>query len=98
MSQITIRADEAVIERVRRVAASHHKSMNEYVVLVLDAATNPKTAGTEIEMIRERLVNAGLVTDRRHHVRQRPDPAAVSAAGARAGKGTSLSSIVSADR
>ncbi len=98
MSQITIRADDQVIERVRRMAASRDKSMNEYVVLVLDAATNPMSAGTEVEMIRERLMNAGLVTGQPRRARQRPDPAAVRAAGARAGKGTSLSSIVSADR
>jgi plasmid stability protein len=98
MNQITVRGDDEMFERVRRVAASHGKSMNEYVVLVLEASTNPDSAGSELEAIRERLANAGLASQPRRRPRHRPDAIAVREAGARAAVGMQLSSIVSADR
>ena len=36
-----------------------HRSMNDYVTAVLDAATNPRLAGSQAERLRERLDQAG---------------------------------------
>jgi predicted HicB family RNase H-like nuclease len=46
MGQLTIRADDDLIFRVRSKAKESGRSMNEYIVVVLDAATNPASATT----------------------------------------------------
>ena len=94
MSQITIRADEELIERVRSMAGAGGWSMNEFVVLVLDAATNPQLAGSPVQQLRERLVTAGLAPPLQPRSGPRPDAAKVRGARTRAGKATLLSDIV----
>ena len=97
MEQMTWRASADLIERVRRAARRQHRSMNDYVTAVLDAATNPHMAGSEAERLRERLDQAGLLAEQgERHVR----PPREQAAGARrrAGTGTALSHLVSEDR
>ncbi len=94
MTQITIRANEELIARVRLMAGIGGWSMNEFVVLVLDAATNPQLAGSPVEQLRERLVMAGLAPPPTPRHGSRPDAAKVRAARRRAGKATSLSDIV----
>ncbi len=99
MGQLTIRADDDLIFRVRAKAKETGRSMNEYVVVVLDAATNPQSAGTETERLRERLARAGLLAVDPPYEGRRPDPAAVEAAGRRAAaRGPLLSDLVSQDR
>jgi plasmid stability protein len=98
MAQLTIRADDDLVNRVRRRAASSGRSMNEYVTWVLDTVTNPELAGTERERLRERLRAAGLLTEWPRYRGPRPDPEAVRAAAGRAAHGTLLSDIVSQDR
>ena len=51
-----------LIERVRR-SARQRRRMNDYVTAVLDAATNPRLAGSEAECLRERLDQAGLLAE-----------------------------------
>ena len=72
--------------------------MNEYVTIVLEAATDPSLAGTEVERTRERLARAGLLAVNPRRSGTRPDPAAVEAAGRRAARGQPLSEIVSDGR
>lgn len=98
MSQITLRASEELIDRVRHAAEREGQSMNEYVTRTLDARTNPQLAGTEAERIRERLAQAGLLADVGPLRRSQPDAAAFARARAKAGQGTPLSDIVSEER
>ena len=70
--------------------------MNEYVVAVLDAATNPDVVSDEAERVRERLRHAGLLSETPPRPTRPPDRAALERARARAGRGTPLSDIVTA--
>jgi hypothetical protein len=97
MSQLTIRASDALVGRVRAAARRSGRSINEYVSLVLDAATDPELAGDEAEGIRERLARAGLLAPA-GAPRPRPDADSVAAARAAAGRGRRLSDIVTSDR
>src|SRR6266508_1728436 len=96
--QITVRADDELLDRVRAAARRAGRSMNEYVVRVLDAATDPALAGTEATQLRERLLRAGLLAEPARPARARPAAAHVDAARRRAAGGTALSSLVSSDR
>ena len=96
--QVTIRADEELIERVKRTAAAEGRSMNEWANLVFRAATDPDASGSDIERIRERLRHAGLLSEHTPLPGHRPDPELVDQAGLRAAQGTPLSEIVSEDR
>lgn len=98
MAQITIRADEELIGRIKRSAADTGRSMNEYVTSVLDAATNPDLAGTAAGRLRERLSAAGLLVLPSPISGVRPSPDAVAAAGVRAAGGRAVSDLVSDDR
>ena len=94
---MTWRAPADLIERVRRAARRQHRSMNDYVTAVLDAATNPQLAGSEAERLRERLDQAGLLAEPGER-RRRPPREEAAAARRRAGAGTALSQLVSEDR
>ncbi len=97
MTQVTWRAPDELAERVRESAARSGQSMNEFITSVLDAATDPESAGTEAERIRERLARAGLLADRGPQ-RRRPGSGAVSRARRAAGAGTPLSELVARGR
>ena len=71
--------------------------MNDYMTAVLDAATNPHLAGTEAERLRERLGQAGLLTESAER-RGRPPGEEAAGARGRAGRGPALSQLVSDDR
>ena len=98
MGQMTIRSADDLVERVRKAAAASGRSMNEFVVAVLDAATDPEHAPTELHEIRERLDRAGILARTEPRRRPPPDPEAVAAARRRAAGGTPLSQIVSDGR
>jgi hypothetical protein len=97
MEQMTWRAPGELIERVRRAARRQHRSMNDYVTAVLDAATNPRLAGGEAERLRERLEQAGLLAEPGER-RSRPSREEAASARRRAGQGTALSELVSEGR
>ncbi len=98
MSQITVRAPDELIQRVKACATEAGKSMNEYVTLLLDAATDADLAGSEAERIRERLARAGLLAAQQDGAIAPPDPHLVAAAAARAARGTPLSDLVTEGR
>ncbi len=98
MAQITIRADETLIARIRTVSAASGRSMNEFVVAVLDAATNPARVDHEAERVRARLAGAGLLASSPRRRGERPARAAVEAARRSAGRGTPLATLVSDGR
>ncbi len=93
MGQVTWRAPDELVERVRAVAESDGRSMNDYITRVLRAATDPDLAGEDAARLRERLARAGLLVPP-GLPRQRPDPARVAAARRAAGAGTSLGHLV----
>ncbi|MDA8281456.1 MAG: transcriptional regulator [Actinomycetota bacterium] len=97
MAQMTWRTDSELTARVRSAAERQHRSMNEYVTAVLDAATDPDMAGTEAERLHERLAAAGLLSIPEHQ-RTRPPAAALAHARRKAGTGTPLSVLVSEGR
>ncbi len=68
--------------------------MNEYVVVVLDAATAPNLAGSQAERIRQRLAQAGLLELLPGDAEARPSPEAVRRAGRRAATGRSVAELV----
>ena len=97
MSQVTWRASDELVERVRAAAARERRSLNDFVTTVLDAATDPDLAGDHASRIRERLARAGLLAETGAPV-ERPDSARVAAARKAAGAGTPLSYLVSRER
>ncbi len=97
MAQLTVRTTDELVDRVRAAANRLGRSMNEYVVAVLGAATDPDLAGDDAERIRERLARVGLLAPT-GQARRRPAADAVAAARAAAGRGTHLSDIVASDR
>ena len=93
MGQMTWRADDELIERVRRSARDGGRSMNDYVTAVLDAATNPDYAGDAAAALRERLARAGLLAAGGMK-RRRPPARQADQARRRAGRGTPLAELV----
>lgn len=97
MSQVTWRASDDLIERVKSVAAQQHRSMNDYVTWVLRAAVDPEFASDGAERTRERLRRAGVLAPA-GEPRSRPDPAAVAEARREASGGSSLADLVGEGR
>lgn len=97
MQQITWRATDELVERVRTAAGTSGRSINEFVTRVMDATTDPELAGTDAQRVRERLARAGLLSTPQGQV-ARPDPDAVSAAGRRAAVGRPVSELLLSDR
>jgi hypothetical protein len=98
MRQVSWRAHDDVVERVRRAARRSDRSLNEYITVVLAAATDPATAGSEVEAIRERLALAGLLEPGPSPTGRRPSKRSVDAAGHRAAGGTPLEELVKSGR
>jgi hypothetical protein len=98
MAQVSWRAEEWLVQRVKLAAVSSGRSMNEFVTLVLDAATDPANASSESQRIRERLELAGLLAGAAAHRASRPSRAAVTRATRRAATGVQLSDLVSEGR
>lgn len=97
MAQVSWRADNEIVERAKRAAARSDRSLNEYITLVVSAASNPDFAGSESEIVRERLAMAGLLAHP-GPPRSRPSEAEVKAAGERAASGTPLDKLISTGR
>ena len=97
MSQVTWRAPDELVERVRRAAERQGRSLNAYLTRLAEAAVNPELAGDELERLRERLTRAGLIAEPGPR-RRRPDREAVAGAGRRAGHGTPLSDLIVRER
>jgi len=97
MSQVTWRAPDELVERVRQAAVREGYSLNAYLTRLARAATDPGLASSDIERHRERLAQAGLLAKSESR-RQRPDRNAVARARRRAGRGTQLADLVSDGR
>ncbi len=91
---MTWRTTEDLLDRVRRQAESHGRSLNDWVTTVLAAASDPSYAGSDAERVRERLARAGLLEAASSATARRPDRKRLAAARAAAGGGTPLSELV----
>ncbi|ALG06695.1 hypothetical protein [Kibdelosporangium phytohabitans] len=107
MAQVSWRAEDALVDRVRKAAAAQRRSMNDFMTLVLEAATNPDLVSDEYTRIRERLGRVDLVVtpvpvhvdgDQVGQHSVRPSPEEIEEAMEAAGKGTSLSDLVTDER
>jgi uncharacterized protein (DUF1778 family) len=97
MGQMTWRAPDELLERVRHAAGVQGRSLNDYVSAVLNAATDPALADSEFAGLRQRLAQADLLVRSRPHHR-RPSSTAVAAARRHAGQGTPLEQLVTDNR
>lgn len=94
-AQITWRADEALIARLRLHADHHKLSMNEFITQVMSTVTDPTFAASPSEQVRERLRSAGLLVDLPpDDIDTDIDWDEVDRARIRAARGTPLSQIV----
>lgn len=99
MAQLTVRLDDRLAREVKAQAEAQGRSVNSWVVAVLDAAVNPDLEDSESARTRARLERAGLLATTGGGVRAAP-PARRRVARARkaAGTGTPLSRLVSDGR
>ena len=98
MAQVSWRADDEIVDRVRQAAARSSRSLNEYITVVLSAATDPAFSGSEADAVRERLALAGLLEESTAAPARRPSERAVIKAGQRAASGTPLDKLISSGR
>ena len=98
MGQMSWRVSDSVLERARQQAVAHGHSLNEWVTLVMRAASDPAYASSEADKVRERLAMAGLLQAPRTAHGKRPSNRALAEARAEAGRGTPLSEIVTTER
>jgi hypothetical protein len=61
MEQVTWRAENALVQRVRRMAERRGVSMNEYMTHVLSTEADPEPVTEEARVIRAKLAQAGLL-------------------------------------
>lgn len=97
--QVTLRLDEALAVRLKHAAAARGQSVNAFAGAVLGAAVDPDLAGAEIDQLRERLGQAGLlaVYEDAPGV-EPPSTQALEAARRQAGSGRPLADILLENR
>lgn len=98
MRQVTWRAADDVVDAVQRAAQHAGRSANDWITLVLRAATDPELAGADVLRVRERLRAAGILEDPGAPALDEPDVDAVAAARRRAGRGRPLADFVADGR
>ncbi len=100
MAQLTVRLDEELARAVKSQAEANGRSVNSWVVAVLDAAVDPELEDSESARTRARLERAGLLAKpgSRERGSSRPDRRRVEQARKAAGAGTPLSRLVSDGR
>ncbi len=100
VAQLTVRLDDDLAREVKTHAEAHGRSVNSWVVALLDAAVNPDLEDSESARTRARLERAGLLAKPRGRLRTAgpPNRGRVERARKAAGAGTPLSRLVSDGR
>jgi hypothetical protein len=98
MKQISLRVPQQLADDLKRAAADRGASVNSFATTALRAAVDPEFSGDEAERLRERLRRAGLLWEPEGVAPDPPVLAELERARAAAGKGTSLSELVSEGR
>ena len=98
MGQITVRTDDALVERVKQAAAEHGCSMNQFVEAILHAATDPDTEPEPRRRLRARLLHSGVLLDPSAWTISRVSAGQVAAARRSAAVGRPLPALVAEDR
>ncbi len=91
MAQMTWRASDELLDRVRQEARHEGQTLNDFVSRVMAAVTDPALEGDDVERMRRRLRAAGVLADTGPRVASRPPESAVALARAAAGRGRPLS-------
>lgn len=94
MAQITVRLGERLADDLKRQAALQGRSVNGFVVAVLEAAVDPDFEEAGAARTRARLARAGLLAEPTTGKAARPDERQLKDARRAAGRGTSLSDLV----
>lgn len=95
---MTWRASDELVQRVQSAAQRSGRSMNQFLTVVLDAATDPEAETDQAVRVRERLARANLLAAGDRSRPYHADPAPLSAARIRAGQGVSLVDLVISER
>ncbi len=99
MAQLTVRLDDDLAREIKAQAAALGRSVNSWVVDMLNAAVDPDLEESDALRTRARLERAGLLaTPRRRGGAAPPDRRRVARARKAAGAGTPLSRLVSDGR
>jgi plasmid stability protein len=99
MAQLTVRLDDKLAREVKAQAEAQGRSVNSWVVALLDAAVNPDLEDSDAARTRARLARAGLLAQTGvDRPRGRADRRRVARARKAAGAGTPLSRLVSDGR
>lgn len=99
MAQLTIRLQDSLAREIKAEADSRGRSVNGWIVAVLQAALDPELEDSQLARTRARLARAGLLAESPGRVKAtRPDPGRVVAAREAAGSGTPLSKLVTDGR
>ncbi len=99
MHQFSVRLSDRDASAVKRLAQARGRSVNQTFEDLVIAATDPERAGSIDAALRERLASADLIWDASSlGPAVPPSDARLAAARAAAGRGTSLSDVVSEQR
>ena len=91
---MTLRLDDGLAAEVRRAARRDGRSVNAWVAELLRVAVDPEHDAPGMERVRERLRRAGVLAVVPDRPVARPDPQAVAAARAEAGRGRPVAEFV----
>ena len=98
MTQLSVRLSDDLAAEVKTHAAASGRSVNGWIVAVLEAAVNPELAGSEAERLRARLARAGLLVVPPRRETAEPDADRLRRARRAAARGTPLSKLVGESR
>ena len=98
MAQITVRLDEELAQQVKAHSAAQGRSVNNWLVALMNAATNPDLEDDELARTRARLERAGLLHVLEGTPTTRPSAERLAEARRAAGAGKPLSAFVSDGR
>lgn len=99
MATFSLRVPEELAQRARAAAADSGRSLNAWIVGVIEAATDPETADSELARMRERLGRAGLLwVPQEPGAVARPPDEEMESVRERLGRGKPLSEYVSEGR